>query len=69
MRCPFSLGTRQKTVREREREGEREMHRQLWGNGNPCRGRDGAIVSSEGFQRDEDRIRTPDDVRGGKSRG
>lgn len=49
MRCPFSLGMRQKTVRERE--GEREMHRRLGGNGNPCRGRDGAIVSSGGFQR------------------
>ena len=65
----FSRNEAENGEREREREGEREMHRQLWGNGNPCRGRDGAIVSSEGFQRDEDRIRTPDDVRGGKSRG
>lgn len=51
------------------REREREMHRRLGGNGNPCRGRDGAVVSSEGFQRDEDRVRTPDDVRAGKSCG
>lgn len=64
MRCPFSLGMRQKTVREREREkciddlGEMET---LAGGGM------GPLFHQGAFK--EDRIRTPDDVRGGKSRG
>ena len=62
----FSRNEAENGERERERE---KCNRRLGGHGNPCRGRDGAVVSSEGFQRDEDRVRTPDDVRAGKSRG
>ena len=42
MRCPFSLGMRQKTVRE--------MHRRLGGNGNPCRGGMGPLFHQRAFK-------------------